>query len=174
MARPQYWSQYFGEEKYFSVVWSRITIPGSGCCTPWAVPSRKRSNHFKNNFFGSIIPLCFHWVSVSTTQIYTTVSNTVYFFLFIYDMFRPNKGRNVVDKQDRQCTYNVTLERGGVRIAVRKRCVCVRACESPSAWACACVCVRLALLIQHTRRIYRIVTSFVAPQAPKYSSTLCH
>jgi hypothetical protein len=34
------------------------------------------------------------------------------------------------------------------------------------------VCVRLALLIQHSTRMRHIVTSFVAPLAPPYSSTL--
>ena len=47
---------------------------------------------------------------------------------------------------------------------------------------CVCVCVRMrsrarvhvALLIQHATRMRHIVTSFVAPLAPPYFSTLSH
>jgi hypothetical protein len=36
------------------------------------------------------------------------------------------------------------------------------------------VCVRVALLIQHATRMRHIVTSFVAPRAPSYFSTMSH
>ena len=43
---------------------------------------------------------------------------------------------------------------------------------------CVCVCARarvyVALLIQHATRMCHIVTSFVAPLAPPYFSTLSH
>jgi hypothetical protein len=51
-------------------------------------------------------------------------------------------------------------------------CVNARACGFPGAWACACVCVRVALLTQHATRMRHIVTSFLAPLAPSYFSTL--
>ena len=56
--------------------------------------------------------------------------------------------------------------------------ICVRArvpaCVYPSAWACACAYVYVALLIKHATRMRHIVTSFVAPHAPPYFSTLPH
>jgi hypothetical protein len=52
---------------------------------------------------------------------------------------------------------------------VRRR---VRACVCPGASACAWACVHVALLIQHATRMRHIVTSFVAPLAPPYFSTL--
>jgi hypothetical protein len=55
-------------------------------------------------------------------------------------------------------------------------CVCVRACVHARArvLACACAGVHVALLIQHATRMRHIVTSYVAPQAPLYFSTLSH
>jgi hypothetical protein len=92
-------------------------------------------------------------------------------------------GRKVKHKQDRQCTYNVTLRRVHEPIvAVNSNkyyilvCVCmltqacVRACGYTNAWACACAYVHIALLIQHATRRRHIVTSFVAPPSPKHSS----
>jgi hypothetical protein len=57
-------------------------------------------------------------------------------------------------------------------------CVCARArarvCVCLGAWACACVCVHVAMFIQRATRMRHIVTSFVAPVAPPYFSTLSH
>jgi hypothetical protein len=57
-------------------------------------------------------------------------------------------------------------------------CVCARASERAFARdggrVHARACVRVALLIQHGTRMGRIVTSFVAPLAPPYFSTLSH
>jgi hypothetical protein len=52
--------------------------------------------------------------------------------------------------------------------------MCMRACWCLCAWACACAFVHIALLIQHVMRMHQIVTSFVAPLAPPYFSTLSH
>jgi hypothetical protein len=51
---------------------------------------------------------------------------------------------------------------------------CVRACGYPVVWACACAYVHIALLVQQASRMSHIVTSFVAPLAPPYFSTLSH
>ena len=51
-------------------------------------------------------------------------------------------------------------------------CVCVRAGVSTRAQACAFA--RVASLSQRTTRMRHIVTSFVAPLAPPYLSTLSH
>jgi hypothetical protein len=86
-------------------------------------------------------------------------------------------------KQDRQCTFNVTLRRVRESVLPWKRnkyylFVClsarVRACGWPCAWACTCACVSVALFIQHSTCMRHIVTSFVAPLAPPYFSTLFH
>jgi hypothetical protein len=54
-------------------------------------------------------------------------------------------------------------------------CACVLcACGYPHTWARACAYVHVALLIQHATRMRHIVTSFVAPLAPPYFSTLSH
>jgi hypothetical protein len=39
---------------------------------------------------------------------------------------------------------------------------------------CVCMCMRPALLIQHATSMNHTVTSFVAPLAPLYFSTLSH
>jgi hypothetical protein len=51
---------------------------------------------------------------------------------------------------------------------ILQMCVCVCACMCPDAW------VYVALLIQHATRMRYIVTSFVAPLATQYFSTLPH
>ena len=87
-------------------------------------------------------------------------------------------------QQEAQCKYDVTLRRGRELLLPWKSnkyyllaCVCtrVRACIGyTGAWACARVYVHAALLIQHARRMYHIVTSFVAPRSPSCFSTLSH
>jgi hypothetical protein len=77
-------------------------------------------------------------------------------------------------KQDRQCTYNVTLSNKHLILVCVCMLACVRACGYPSVWACACAYVNLALLIQHATRMRHIVTSFMAPRSSLYFSTLSH
>jgi hypothetical protein len=79
-------------------------------------------------------------------------------------------------EQDGQCTYNVILSafenyccRGKAK-NITYSCVCARA--YPGAWTFACAWVHVALLIQHATSIRRIMTSFVAPLAPPYFSSL--
>jgi hypothetical protein len=76
-------------------------------------------------------------------------------------------------KRDTQYTYNVTLRR--VRESLlpwKSNQYYIFVCVCPGVWAYACAYV--ALLIQHATRIRHIVTSFVAPLAPPYFSTLSH
>jgi hypothetical protein len=94
------------------------------------------------------------------------------------------------------CTSGLSLTRGAINVLLRRvrlsllpsksnkyylmvcvcmrTRVCVRACGYPGAWACACAYVHVALLIQHATLMRHIVTSFVAPPAPPYFSTLSH
>jgi hypothetical protein len=68
-------------------------------------------------------------------------------------------------KQDRQCTYNVTL-RCTLELLLPWKSnkyyvfvwVCLHMCGCRSAWVCACVCIHVALLIQHATRMHHIVT----------------
>jgi hypothetical protein len=69
-------------------------------------------------------------------------------------------------------TYNVTMRLVPESLLPWKsnkyylcECVCARACPG--------ACMHVALLIQHATHMHHIVTSFVAPLAPPYFSTLC-
>jgi hypothetical protein len=86
--------------------------------------------------------------------------------------------------KDRHCTWNVTLRRVYVTTVVVEKqsvlyiCVCVRVCLCARVRSCAreCgrvhgrECVHVALLIQHTACMHHVVTSFVAPLAPCFST----
>jgi hypothetical protein len=50
----------------------------------------------------------------------------------------------------------------------------VRACESPTAWACASAYVHIALLIQHATRMRHIVGPLMASRSPLYFPTISH
>jgi hypothetical protein len=67
-------------------------------------------------------------------------------------------------KQDRQCTYNVTLKRVRVTIVVVEMQKSIPSSE----------CVSVALVIQHAKRMRRIILSSVACLALPYFSTLSH
>ena len=121
-------------------------------------------------------PFLFQAVTFLLTLPYSCVSLVLVTFTSV---FRSNTtllfdGHNHnQSKQDRQCTYDVTLRRvQETIIAVQKQsvlhiglcvhaCACVRACGYPGAWACACAYVHIALLIQQATRMRNIVTSFV-------------
>ena len=85
-------------------------------------------------------------------------------------------------KKKRQCTYNITLRHVResllawkvINITYLSVRACARSYLCPSAWARSCSYVHVALLIQHATRLHHIVTSFVAPLAPPYISTLSH
>ena len=91
------------------------------------------------------------------------------------DLFGTCRTTSEVTKQTDKCTYNATRRRVRESLLPWKSnkyyifvCVCV------CAWFPGRVgmCVRVALLIQHSTRMRRVVTSFVAPQAPPHFSTL--
>jgi hypothetical protein len=72
-------------------------------------------------------------------------------------------------KPEKQRTYNAILRCVcGSFVAKEKRQECVRRC------ACACVCVRVALLIQHAKRMSHIILLLVASLAPINISTSSH
>jgi hypothetical protein len=78
-----------------------------------------------------------------------------------------------VQKQDRQCTYNVTLRCvyetiivAGKKISITYcecvsvcACGCVRTCVCVGARALACASARVALLIQHATRRHIVICS---------------
>ena len=69
----------------------------------------------------------------------------------------------VTPRQDRQCTYDVTLRRGHVtNFAIDKQSVLHT------------MCVSVALVIQHVKRMRRVILSSVASPALQYFSTLSH
>ena len=94
----------------------------------------------------------------------------------------PQFGRQQVNEQERQCTYNVTLKSVHETTVVEsynyyKRdcvCACVCVCECSGAWACECLCARVSLLIQNATHMRQIVTSFMVPLAQLCFSTLSH
>jgi len=73
-------------------------------------------------------------------------------------------GDEEINKQDRHCTYNVTLRRSRVTIvAVEKQ------------WILHILSVLSAVLvIQHAERVRRIILSSVAFLGLPHFSTLCH
>ena len=80
-------------------------------------------------------------------------------------------------KQDRQCTYNVTLRRVcEQKLPWKSNTYCIFVCVNLRARrrVHARPCVRVALIIQHSIHMRHIVTSFVAPLAPPNFSTLSH
>jgi hypothetical protein len=91
------------------------------------------------------------------------------------DMSAHEVCRRDINKQVRQCTYDVTSRR--VRdhccrvkaINITYLCACVRACAW-RAWVCACLCLHVALLIQHATCMRYVLTSFLAPVAPFFST----
>jgi hypothetical protein len=155
--------------------------------------SRTQGRHYARNVYNvssTYIIIHLEWHTLGTydskpackpSQMLFTKTSNEHRYVYAETITKSNGNSNLSiavlfkKKQDRQCTYNVTLRRVRESLLPWKSSkyyisvyMCARECVSVSG------CVHVAFFNQHETRMRHIVTSYVTPLAPSYFSTLSH